>query len=456
MQGIVAADTQPPCWGRSVRSMESQLPPSTPPRERSRRRLILHGATLLALIVLVIGLPPLSRSWLHDRARRAIRNRHPEAALASLTTLDWIGLANGETEFLLARTHRHLGDFDRVRKHIQRARDQDVPVSRLEREQWLTLAQAGQLAEVEPHLQELLIHAGEDGPEILYSFVHGYLINLRFAAAEQLIRVWQQDFPDDPGHYFLSGYMARLQYDYPTALDRYEQGLALAPHRPEARLHKAQLLLNMNRVEQAREEFGKLAAAMPDDHEVALGLASCLIQSGHAEKAKPILERIAGLADHADHFDIRAQLGSIAVAEKDFESAVRWLEPLCEERPYETGPLTLLSQAYRLTGREQAAREMVEKISLATEKKTRLGKLTEECLAKPFDTDLRMEIAVLLDESGLKDESARWLRAIVQIDAQHARAHERLARYYESLEDFKRASLHRQLARDDVPDRVDN
>jgi hypothetical protein len=52
----------------------------------------------------------------------------------------------------------------------------------------------------------------------------------------------------------------------------------------------------------------------------------------------------------------------------------------------------------------------------------RLTDLTRQTVGEPGNADLRVEIAGILADLGLREEGARWLEAALEIDPDHARA----------------------------------
>src|SRR5262249_35322564 len=141
-------------------------------RRRWRRLVVISAVLLLAGWGAYHGLPIAFRAL----AARALASRDADAAAR------WVGLwqrvdrSNPQTELFWARIARRRQDYEAVRAHLQRALDLGAARDLVEREEWLTLAQLGQMRDADPHLAALLSAPGEDGAEICEAYVNGYLL----------------------------------------------------------------------------------------------------------------------------------------------------------------------------------------------------------------------------------------------------------------------------------------
>ena len=411
-------------------------------KKPKKRRWWVGGAVL---IVSLIAAAPLAwREYEQYRARSALTARDAEAARDHLLRIERTGFADGETAFLLARTFRRLGDFERVRRYLLEARRRGYSTEALQREQWLTLAQSGQLTEAEPHLAELLTDPRGDEREICEAFVNGYCINLQFDAALELLDAWQADFPNDAEPYFRRGYIQQAIVDAAGAVRHYRKGLKLAPHRADARLRLAQALLSLNKLAEAEQEFRRVRRQMPQNAEAIFGLATCLFQRGHQQEAQRLL---IDLVEHQpDYYDARELLGELAISENRYDEAIRWLVPLYQEQPNDPGVLLKLVKCYRAQGKTEKVEQLLKSLDRAEQMESRLEELVHKVLERPDDADLRYEIGTLLLEFGSVEDAARWLRSAIETNPRHARAHTALAEYYTQTGDLESAHHHRDLA----------
>ena len=175
--------------------------------EPRRRKLSLKwclAAACVLGVLLWIGRSNFA-AFTNWQARRCIADRDIEEALDWLRRSESLAPDNAEAQFLMARAYRHLARFSDVNKYLQRARDLGMPIERIEREHWLTLAHAGQINQASVHLSELLTDPQGDEAEICEAFVIGNMKIQDIPAAEKLIAAWHGDFPDDPQPLFYWG-----------------------------------------------------------------------------------------------------------------------------------------------------------------------------------------------------------------------------------------------------------
>src|SRR5262245_59055767 len=184
------------------RGMENPI--TTVRRNWLRRRLFLLGICSLAVCA-VLAWRPISILMDVNRSRQLLRHRQAEQAFAILQSAALRDPTHGEVQFLLARCHRRLGRMKEAREHLTRASLLSISSKAIAREEWLALAQSGQMREAYPHLSELLIDPGEDGPEICEAYVNGFFLTTRFRDAFELLTVWEKDFPQDSQPYLFRG-----------------------------------------------------------------------------------------------------------------------------------------------------------------------------------------------------------------------------------------------------------
>lgn len=407
-----------------------------------RAWLVLLGSGLLAAGVWQ-G-PVLWRDYQIRRARRAIEAHKPETALSRLESARHLDPQHAETHFWLARTHRHLGQFDRVRKHLQRAWKLGYPVTKLEREQVLTLAQAGQLDAAEPQLDDLLQDPQGDGQEICHAFVSGFWLNFRLEMAFKLLDVWEQDFPEDPEPSFWRGFIHKGLHHPEQAVRAFRNGLAMAPDRHDARLRMAQALVELAKFEPAEKQFRRCLEAEPGNAEALAGLGECLRETGRRHEAATAYRR--ALEHDPQQPTARLGLGQIALADGDPERVINLVESVVEARPHDIRPRYLLARALQQAGRNDEAERHFRKVEQSEKPMQKLEALLGKLPNRLNDPDLRYEIAKILRKQGSHETAARWLRTVVRMEPNHENAHRALAEYYSREGLPERADRHRRLA----------
>lgn len=419
----------------------------------SKMRLLpvgrLRRAVLLcACLVTLAGLYTAGRTaWFTVRlelARRALQARDARRALEHLQAVEPAAPDHAELNFLLARTYRRLGRLDLVRTRIERAWKSGYSIDRLKREQWLALAQAGQLREAEPHLPRLLAEPGEDGPEICEAFINGYLQTYRFQEAAGLLDAWQADYPNDPQPEYIRGLYAEHNGRDSEAAEAYRRALRLAPDRRDVRMALAQVLVDLRRHDEAAEQIGRLLKEDPENPDLRAGWGQCLMEQGRLSQAREIF--VGLLKAHPDHFGSRLALGQLEFKAGRPQDALKWLEPVVEEQPLHYSARFALASALQAAGRREEAARHFEYVAAAQRGLSRARELMDRVKADPKDTELRYQIGTILLQYDSPAEGAGWLRSVLELQPDHRPTHLALADYYEGRANRSLAERHRELA----------
>ena len=193
---------------------------------RSRKIMI----TLVVLVAVTIGfllthLEDLRVARQLAVARRALKDRDGDKALSAAREAVRLSPRQGEAHFTLARAFRRQGQLDKVRESLEHAAKLGVPPDRIRREEWLALAQAGQMKEAQPHLSELLINPGDDGPDICEAYANGFFLTYRLDAAEQILDAWEKDFPQDPQPHVFRASMNSKMHNWPTTISHLRKAI---------------------------------------------------------------------------------------------------------------------------------------------------------------------------------------------------------------------------------------
>jgi len=403
---------------------------------------LLLGAAVAALLVAVVfsWRPMLVELNLH-RARRALREQDDEGALVELRSALRLALDRSETHLLLARTHRRLGNLDRVPALLRRARKLGADPERAQRETWLLLAQSGRLVEAEPHLADLLMDPRDDGADICQAYVQGYFANLRVNRATELLDAWEKEYPDDARPHFMRAFLLDALAMQNEAVAAYRRGLAMAPNETVMRLRLAEKLIELREFEEAGDLLKRCAEEEPENREILMARSSYLSAQGDADGARETLERL--LADAPDHFEGRRLLGEIELSLGRFQEALPHLEAAASWRPYDTTTHNALARALRALGRADEAQPHFDYVNEAEEPLSRMERQLRVVVERPDDAELRYEIGVILLNYGSPDDGAKWLRTVLQLDPDHRGAHQALATYHEARGDWRKSLEHR-------------
>lgn len=388
---------------------------------------------------------PLAVQFHSGRARQFLQQQDNPRALRELRTALRLQPRRPETYFLLARTHRRLGNLDQVEPLLRVARQLGGDPDRAQRETWMAWAQAGRMREAEPHLSELLVDLREDGAEICAAYVQGYLANLQPAAARRLLDAWQRDYPQDPQAYFLRGYLNQTLTLWHEAAEAYRRGLELSPGETRMRIRLAEVLAERGEVDEALRQFERCAGETPGDASLFAAWAHCLTQQGRPDQARPILQR--ALESASMHFESLRQLGELELAAGDYERALPPLQAAVSQRPYDAASRAALGKTLQALGRADEAQSHLEYAAAAEQPLAQMRQHLRQLHQRPHDPQLRYEIGATLLQFGSPPDGARWLHTALELDPAHAEAHQALAEYYERVGDREQAAEHRAASR---------
>jgi tetratricopeptide (TPR) repeat protein len=415
-----------------------------------RRAAIRRWPAVLLVAVTVAGAvavtfwEPMAVYWRQSRARTRLQHRRNAEALDELRVALRHDLQNVETLLLLARTHRRLGNLARVSVLLGRAEALGGSERRIQRERRLALAQAGRLRETEPHLADMLINAGDDGPDICEAYVQGFFANLRNADALRLLDVWERSYPSDPQPIFMRAYLWQSMGHPAQAIALYRKGLDTAPQQTTMRRRLGEALVETGQIDGAETELSLCVKQAPDDPEIRYVLAQCAYARGDLEQARQRLDQTLKLAP--GHLDARRLKGQTALALGKPDEALGELEAVVEQRPYDTLAREALGRALLALGRSDEAKGHLDFVAQAEPSISRLNRLLRESIIKPNDAELRYEIGTILFQYGPPEDAAKWMRAALELNPEHAGAHRALAAHFGSREHMANAWFHRRLA----------
>ncbi len=407
------------------------------------KRLAWVCASLM-VVALCVAYPTLSRAIPAFFAERALRERNPEAALRWLESIPARNRV-GETHLLFAKSYRRQGKLDLVREHLITAWDQGVLVERLEREQWLTLAQSGQIQEAEPHLRQLLQNPGEDAPEICEAFVAGYFRNYQYPRAIPMLTAWEADFPQDPRPHELRGVWFRDAGRWREAAAFYEKALELAPGLTRIRRDMAVCLQELHEYDKAETQFLQCLSETPDDNLLLTYWGELLLSTGKAAEAKSVLQRVLNV--DSGNQNARFAMARTLLMDGDAKAAVEFLQPLHREKPSDSAIQYSLASALQASGKTEQAAEMFKQVTVSEEKLRQKTVLIDSLDQDPNQPDVRYEIAMISMNHESPEEGLRWLLSVIDLNPRHAASHVALADYYHRIGNAELTDKYRKLAK---------
>jgi Tfp pilus assembly protein PilF len=338
---------------------------------------------------------------------------------------------------------------DLVRSHLETAWKLGYPTASIRREEWLMMAQNGQLRAAEPHLTELLVNPGDDGTEICEAYVEGFFLAYRISEALGLLEVWQADFPTDPQPHFMRGLFHAHNSNPREAVTSMRRAIELGPDRKDIQSHFAELLMVVEQYDEAAQFFRRLLKSDANNPVLLAGLGRCLLERGELDEGRRTLEK-AILADPESHA-ARTALGKLELKAGRPGAAIECLRPVVEARPFDPEPRLAIATALRETGAADEAKEHLLAVERSLKATDRMRALMDQAKSRPTDTGMRFEIGMILMKNGAPNDGAKWLLSVLDIDPRHHASHDALAEYYRSIGKDKLADEHQRQADSAVP-----
>ncbi|MDB5386145.1 MAG: bepA 2 [Planctomycetaceae bacterium] len=374
-------------------------------------------AIVLVVIAVVCGpIRWLPRTW----AVQALDAYDNQNALRWLGWSAWVGNDAGEIALGRVRAYRRLRQFDQVRAQLLRASAAGVSRQKLEREQWLTLAQAGQMESIESKLPALLDDSQVDPRDVCEAYATGFLLTARPGPALNLIVPWIADYPHDNQAYYLRGKAYALGRHYTEAEQALREARRLAPRRTEIALALAEALLQLQQPEVALPlfEFATTDAALSD--QAWLGVAQSARRMGQADKALTVLKE---LLVHAPKISVAwEELGRAQSDRQEVTDAISSLEKAVALSPNSLSAQQALGRALMANGEQTRAQRHIEYGVQATTEMERIRLLEDHCELHPNDAASRFQIAEFYRKYDTPDLAIAWARSVLILLPEHQQA----------------------------------
>jgi tetratricopeptide (TPR) repeat protein len=411
---------------RDSRNSRAKPVPRTDGGPRRRRLRLAVAVGLLGLLFWQRDgwWPPLCRTFAH----RAVQARDFEKASYWLDAVNWLASEDAETALLRARVLRKLGRMDEVGQALRVAQALKAPVERLEHEQWLALAQSGQMKQAGPQLSRLLTRPGDDGEEICEAFALGYMRNLNFVAAHRIVDAWMADWPNSPWPYLQRGRIALAADDFQMAEENLRRACELAPGNLECRLELARTLQATNRPQEA---IPLLEACRKDSRfrtVATLQLALCLKVTGAMSDVVPLLQEV--LRDSPGHAEALRELGRTQLEIGETEAAVETLQAALAAAPRDDEVHYILAQALQAAGRPDEALPHFEYTQQARRALRELSSLRDTLHRNPGDLAALVRTGEIMLMYGEVEQGVLRLLAALDREPQNQRARRLLANHY--------------------------
>lgn len=242
-------------------------------------------------------------------------------------------------------------------------------------------------------MEALVAPRGED-PNAVFSYANlAYLVEEYPLAAQQIERLLTMQ-PGLPRALVLKANVLRKLGRDEEALEAYRTALEALPKDSALRLGYARMLVDMERLPAAREQFRLLGKQLPDNADVAYAEGLLAMQAGDLDQAEKHFKRLLKLGQRID--EAAYALGQIAETRNRPEEALQWYRQVSDGSSY----MDAMVRSAVLINRQQglaAARAYLRGIELQTSQQELRLRLVEAELLR--DAGQREEAQQVYDEA---------------------------------------------------------
>lgn len=242
-------------------------------------------------------------------------------------------------------------------------------------------------------MEALVASRGED-PNAVFSYANlAYLVEEYPLAAQQIERLLTMQ-PGLPRALVLKANVLRKLGRDEEALEAYRTALEALPKDSALRLGYARMLVDMERLPAAREQFRLLGKQLPDNADVAYAEGLLAMQAGDLDQAEKHFKRLLKLGQRID--EAAYALGQIAETRNRPEEALQWYRQVSDGSSY----MDAMVRSAVLINRQQglaAARAYLRGIELQTSQQELRLRLVEAELLR--DAGQREEAQQVYDEA---------------------------------------------------------
>lgn len=432
----------------------------------ARKKIVL--SVIIFFVVLLSSFVWGRGLWLdffHHRAELCLQDRNPDSAQQWLSYAQTLNVKNPRTRILLARSYRKSHDVEQAYQELKNYYQLAGSSEEYLQEQWLLKAQIGDNADLRIHLSELLIRPQGDIQDICETYVNSCILNYQFDDALKILDLWEADFPEDPLPNFMRGKIFEHNRALQEAVEEFQKTLSKDARYAPAAYSLARIQLTRKKTEAAMKYYQITLDNTEHQAPAKVGLARCLRLLNRNQEAKNILTEVISkdpeelqkdyqaMGDHKSsaYSSAHLEMGNLELAEKNYEAALKWLEPAAKANPRDLGAKNSLVIAYSRLGRKQEAKKLSLLIKETNDALEEIQKLLDQLLQEPNNVELRFQIGKAYLKYVSELQGVVWLNSVVRYQPNHRGAHSELARYYEQNlsrgESFQRlAKLHREKA----------
>src|SRR5262249_51864615 len=243
----------------------------------------------------------------------------------------WPGSA--DARLLAARAARQLGEFDAAEEHLVAYEDLRGEPSDASALEWALLwAQLGDLDRVEEALRARLENNDPQTPHILDALAQGYLRMHRIVDSLACLQRWLDKEPDNHQALFVRGRVWERTFSYARAIKDFARVVEMEPENDEVRLYLANCLVENGQHKEGVKHLEHLRRRRPDDTEVLVRLAFGLHNLTRTDEAREILDGV--LAHDPEHVPALIGRGQLALQSESPLKAEGWLRRAVRWSPF--------------------------------------------------------------------------------------------------------------------------
>ena len=400
---------------------------SSPVNTNRATRLVTIAITLAALLA---GGSYFATTYPLNEAKANLLDHKLEIAQEWITFAQKVPFVKkNEIHFYTARLERRKGNYRQMSKYLELAQDAGYDPEMIARERVLASAHSADLDTARPHLARLLEDPRGDEREICEAFVIGFIQFQLNDSAMELVRAWQQDFPNDARPHYLEGIIYKSININKEAEQCFLNALKVDPKYYAAAMEIADVLLELKNTDRALK-YLKLAEEDPlllIDSYVAQ--AHCYRMLGQADKAEKILRIV--LQKTPNHYAASNELGRILVVDRRYAEAIPLLQPIVDDDGLLTDPRQSLAMALRGEGRLEEAQAHFDAVENIKDNLATANQIVETIGSGPESIDDRLTVARLFWKYGSEQDAMVWMRTAYLLNSKYLPTLEFMLNYYQ-------------------------
>lgn len=399
-------------------------------RELSMRMSARAWWLLVVLAVLLnIGLwqrPSISR-WLANLAlSRSAAGSSQADKLIQVSRKIWP--TTPQTDLAAARIARQGGDVDAFAKYLLRAKYFGVEADRAEREQWLSIAQLGQMNLAGPKLAELVKEPGGDEAAITEAYALGYIRLRNYQNAVVLLDAWSSDFPKDARPWAWLGQIHADLQSNDQAESAFRKALELDPNNEVAQYGLGNLLFELRRHEEALPYLKSEKRDPRIAADAYVAHASCLRNLSKLEDAEAVLA--LAVQRFPTNYRVIAAQAEILVEQGKYKQAEELLHDIIARGTLRRELRYAYAVAQRGLGEADKAKEHFDYAAEAAKKVGEMNRLAIQSKDSEKTLDLRFKIGQTFMQYGNFEDGLIWLSSVIDLEPAHRPSHALLAQYF--------------------------